>query len=133
MAYKQLINNKTKFMRKKLFLKALPVLAIVILTSVTSCEKVTLKPVDVGQVSFSEDLIPIFTKNCAGCHSDAINPDLRAENAYKSLTEGGYINTEDPENSELLTKLNSGSHQARATEVEKEKIKAWIEQGAKND
>ncbi len=120
-------------MRKKLFLKALPVLAIVILTSVTSCEKVTLKPVDVGQVSFSEDLIPIFTKNCAGCHSDAINPDLRAENAYKSLTEGGYINTENPENSELLTKLNSGSHQARATEVEKEKIKAWIEQGAKND
>jgi len=128
-----LINNKTKFMRKKLFLKALPFLTAVFLISVTSCEKVTLEPVDVGEVSFSKDLIPIFTKNCAGCHGDALNPDLRAENAYKSLTEGGYINTEDPENSELLKKLNAGSHQARATDVEKEKIKAWIEQGAKND
>lgn len=45
-------------------------------------------------VSFSKDLVPVLTDNCAlsGCHVKGANaPDLTAGSAYNSLTNGSYI------------------------------------------
>ena len=101
-----------------------------------SCEKVTLEPesFDFDQpVSFQDDVIPIFENKCVSCHNGSREPDLRTDNAYQSLIDDEeYINTSDPEMSKLYTVL-LGSHDARATEIEKNTILAWIKQGANND
>lgn len=100
---------------------------------VFSCEKVTLEPPEVTEeVSFQEDIIPVFESKCVACHNGSLEPDLQPENAYESLTSNGYVNTQDPESSELYTILQ-GSHDARATELEKQTILAWIRQGADNN
>lgn len=100
---------------------------------VFSCEKVTLEPPEVNEeVLFQEDIIPILESKCVACHNGSLEPDLRPENAFESLTSNGYVNTQDPETSELYTILQ-GSHDARATELDKQTILAWIRQGAENN
>lgn len=99
-----------------------------------ACEKVTFPGVEVdpSKVSFSEDIQPIFDANCVSCHGGSRAPDLRPDVSHAELTGGGYINTGDPEQSELMLKLY-GSHDARASELEKKTILAWITGGAKNN
>lgn len=56
------------------------------------------------QVSFNNDIIPIFNKDCntSGCHNTGgQKPDLSPSRAYLSLTNGNYIDKENPENSEI--------------------------------
>lgn len=60
------------------------------------------------QVSFSKDLVPIFTQKCAltGCHaSGGQNPDLSASKAFNSLINGGFINVTSPQKSILYMRL----------------------------
>lgn len=60
------------------------------------------------QVSFSKDLVPIFTQKCAltGCHaSGGQNPDLSAAKAYNSLVSGGFINVTTPGKSIIYMRL----------------------------
>ncbi len=60
------------------------------------------------QVSFSKDLVPIFTQKCAltGCHaSGGQSPDLSAAKAYNSLLNGGFINVTTPGKSALYMRL----------------------------
>jgi hypothetical protein len=59
-------------------------------------------------------------------------PDLRAEFSYEELIDGGYVDTGDPEASELYQTLQ-GSHSSRATEEEKAIILGWITEGAQNN
>jgi hypothetical protein len=91
------------------------------------------------QVSFSGDLLPIFTANCAtsGCH-DAVpahKPSLTAENAYKAITSGGYINTLVPTSSLIYSEVKSGSMPPtgalKATDAQK--ILDWIRNEAPNN
>ena len=98
-------------------------------------------PGDLPQdVSFSGDVIPIFDADCnvSGCHSSGgIDPDLTSANAYSELISGGYINVDDPVNSELYQWMKgnrsipmpvSGSVASyNAT------VLAWITQGAENN
>ncbi len=98
-----------------------------------SCEKVVYPiPELPDTVSYSLDIQPIFDNKCVSCHSGSRDPDLRPENSYASLINGGYVDTDNPEDSELIKKLY-GSHDARATETEKQLILLWIEEGAKNN
>ena len=100
-----------------------------------SCEKVVYPPVVIelpDTVSYSLDIQPIWADNCVNCHNGGRDPDLRPENSYLSLTSGGYINVNDPAESELMKKLY-GSHDSRAKEAEKQLIQLWIEEGAKNN
>lgn len=111
------------------------ILFFLIVGFIYSCEKVTLEPpvIDLTDtVYFQQEIIPIFESKCVGCHNGSRDPDLRAENAYESLSTGGYINIAEPEKSELYEKL-LGTHNTRATELEKGTILAWIEQGAENN
>lgn len=91
-------------------------------------------------VYFTADIIPIFNNSCnsTGCHnSGGKSPDLSAANAYSSLTNGNFINTEDPESSELYQWMTG----KRGTPMPVSGINknynalvlAWIKQGAQNN
>jgi len=83
------------------------VVSIAIMAFAVSCkydEVLPIKPDPGVQVSFSEDIIPIFNASCntSGCHNGSgPSPDLSMTAAYVSLWDGGYIDTIMPEASEL--------------------------------
>jgi hypothetical protein len=104
-----------------------------LLLLVVSCEQYIIPPPEVPEgVSYSADIQPIFNDNCVGCHSGGMPPDLRAEFSYDELIDGGYVDTDDPESSELYQKLQ-GTHSSRATEEQKAIILGWIIEGAQNN
>jgi hypothetical protein len=100
-----------------------------------SCEKVVYPPVEIvlpDTVSYSLDIQPIWDNKCVTCHNGGRDPDLRPENSYVSLIDGGYVNVDEPEESKLMKKLY-GSHDSRATETEKQLILLWIDEEAKDN
>lgn len=105
-------------------------------TVFVSCEKYSWDPPKIDDtipVSFQNEIAPIFSSNCISCHSGALNPDLRPANAYDALTNGGYINVANPESSKIYSHLLTSPHNTRCSDLEKQKILAWIKQGALND
>lgn len=109
------------------------VVTSIMLFFISSCEKYTIpKPEVPTGISFSEDILPLFEASCVSCHSGGIPPDLSPEVAYEELIDGGYVDTADPESSELYTKL-LGSHSSRATEEQKLLILQWITEGASDN
>lgn len=90
-------------------------------------------------VSFSGDLLPMFSTSCAsaGCH-DAVpahKPSLVPEKAFSAITSGGYINTAVPASSHLYLVVKSGEMPPtgglKASDVQK--ILDWIRNGAPNN
>jgi hypothetical protein len=90
-------------------------------------------------VSFSGDLVPLLTKNCAtaGCHDATPShaPSLVADKAYANLINGGYVNTIAPYSSAFYTMVKGGamppSGSLKPTEMQK--IIDWIRNGAPNN
>jgi hypothetical protein len=90
-------------------------------------------------VSFSGDIIPIFSKNCSlsGCHDAAgsQHPSLVAGQAYNELMNGGFVNTIAPNTSAVYTLVKGGamppSGGMKAADVQK--ILDWIRNGAPNN
>lgn len=103
---------------------------------IVSCEKHTIvfEEIDTTiQLDFAAEILPIFANSCESCHSGGIPPNLTAANAYNSLIDGNYINTENPESSLIYTKLNpAGTHNSVPNQADLDKILLWIEQGAKS-
>ncbi len=92
------------------------------------------------QVSFSEDVIPIFDGHCnsSGCHNTGgVPPDLTAENAYEALFQGNYIDTLEPRESELMQWMlgNRGLDMPLSGPNEEfnKTVLTWITQGAKDN
>ena len=93
------------------------------------------------QVSFSEEIIPLFNKSCnfSGCHNTGgTSPDLSKDNAYATLQDGAYIDTETPGDSELVQWLlgNGGRRVMPINGKDDEiisKVLTWITQGAKDN
>ncbi|MBE0674488.1 MAG: hypothetical protein IH591_07500 [Bacteroidales bacterium] len=106
-----------------------------------SCESYVFDPPELdpdAEISFATDLAPVFASKCSGCHGGGINPDLRTGNAYASLVTDAtpatkYVNTASPETSLVYTKLSTGSHATIATDIEKQMILKWIQDGAMNN
>ncbi len=116
------------------------------LLAISGCTKTVTVVVNPGssitkELSFANDITPIFEKSCAlsGCHaSGGKQPDLSSKNAYQSLMSGGYVKAFDPEHSELMywltgkkspvMPLGNGPNQDINAY-----IYAWIKQGAKNN
>lgn len=126
-------------MNHKLSKVKLSLAVIVLLTAVagfTSCEKYTFTPPAVDPDypwSLQADIQPIFNAKCIDCHAGSTAPNLVSDKSWKSLTNGGYVNL-PAETSKLYVQVTeSSSHIPKTTDVEKQKILYWIEQGAKNN
>ncbi|KAA9041084.1 hypothetical protein FW778_03320 [Ginsengibacter hankyongi] len=86
-------------------------------------------------VSFSTDLQPIFTANCAlsGCHVKGSQaPYLSADVSYQQLL-GGFVNTIKPEQSELYQQINGNMQVHIPNADDRRKIYDWIRNGAPNN
>jgi hypothetical protein len=111
------------------------IVTVVVLASVSSCEKFALtypKVNTTDSLHFSTDIQPVFNGICINCHNGSTSPDLREGKAYNALKNGGYINLPG-ETSRLYVKITGTSHSSRTTDVQKQKILIWINQGAKNN
>ncbi|HLF63200.1 MAG TPA: hypothetical protein VI603_05595 [Saprospiraceae bacterium] len=125
-------------MRKTTFSSILICFGLIVF--VISCKYDEVLPVepDPGvQISFNNDIIPIFNSSCnlSSCHNGSgPSPDLRPGTAYDALWNGSYIDTLVPENSELYLWLSG----ARGIPMPVEGVNAgyvstvlqWIDQGA---
>jgi len=87
-------------------------------------------------VSYSQDIQPIFTNGCLGssCHSGSVPPNLTADKSYNSLQSGNYINLDNPSQSKIYTEMAPGGNMAsHTTPADASLVLQWIEQGAKNN
>jgi hypothetical protein len=110
-------------------------LILTAVTGLSSCEKYNFVPpaVDSNAVwHLSTDIQPIFNTNCVGCHGGVRSPDLREGRSFISLTGGHYVDL-PARTSRLYSKITSGDHVPRTSDVEKLKILYWITQGAQNN
>jgi hypothetical protein len=133
----ELINNIKNMNQRLKMLRQLLVAILVIaaIGGLMSCEKYTYTPEVVNptdSVHFQAEIQPIFTANCISCHGAIKAPDLRDGHSYKALTEGGYVNLPG-ETSKLYVKMTGAEHKPRTTDVEKQKVLIWINQGAHNN
>ena len=88
------------------------------------------------EVSFEEDIIPIFEASCndGGCHNGTIPPNLTRDVAYASLVGGGYVVPGTPaEDNSLYQVIDGGSMDGYATDCERTFIKQWLDEGAENN
>ncbi len=125
--------------------KIMGFLAGVTMLLLTGCYKDKTVIFDTGEeitrtVSFASDIISIFNSSCntSGCHSSGgISPDLTVVNAYNSLRNGGFINTGDPQTSELYLwmtgKRGTPMPLSGANKNFNALVFAWIKQGAQNN
>lgn len=115
---------------------------ILAVTILNSCEKAYVQPEVIPEtVSFSTDIIPIFTTSCAVCHaSGSIFPGLilTPDEAYDQLLTDGtnapYVDPSYPESSSLYVRMNSDMPPSGLVSNNKlEIILKWIEEGAENN
>ena len=115
-------------------------LLVFISLSLTSCYQDVILPNVVSTkppqyVSFSNDLQPIFSTNCAlsGCHvKGSQTPYLTPDVSYQQLL-GGYVNTIIPEQSELYIQINGNMEVHIPNADDRQKIYDWIRNGAPNN
>lgn len=87
-------------------------------------------------VSFKTDLMPLFNTNCAksGCHvSGSHKPYLTSDLSYVQITNGGFINTLVPKQSQLYIMINSEMKEYIPSAVDRQKVYDWIRNGAPNN
>jgi hypothetical protein len=112
---------------------------------IVGCYKDKTVTIDTGaeitrSVSFATDIIPLFNNSCnlSGCHSAGGKaPDLAGQNAYTSLTNGSYVDTKQPDKSELFLwmtgKRGTPMPVSGPNKDYNALILAWIKQGALNN
>jgi hypothetical protein len=133
--------NQTGMTTNKMFKRGgLITILWVVLSGCYYDQVLPMKPdIEVGEATFSDDIVPIFNKNCnsSGCHNGSVNPNLLPANAYNELLGGGYINKSTPSESELYKWMigDKGTPMPPAgpDATNNAKVLAWIEQGALNN
>ncbi len=127
-------------------------LSLIVLVSIIffNCSK-DKGPVDDNQqaenVSFANDVQPIFDQNCTSCHPSSGNLDLTSANSYSQLVNvdasgfsGKRVVPGDADHSVLFKKIDgSGAYGSNmplggslsATQIAT--IKQWIDEGANNN
>ena len=115
-------------------------LLLFIVFGLVSCYKDVILPSVVSTqpaqyVSFSGDLQPIFTTDCAlsGCHVKGSQvPYLTPDLSYQQLL-GGFVNTVVPQQSELYIMINGNMEVHIPDAADRQKIYDWIRNGAPNN
>lgn len=123
------INNKTKIWG---------IGFILLMALNTSCyyNKTPLPPSPEGDISYSQDIQPIWNDNCVSCHQSGtgVPLDLEANVSYNNIISEGYVNLDDPSASILYVKIFPGqSMEQYATDNQRAVVLKWIEQGALNN
>lgn len=127
-----------------MFKKYLSLIISVVLLNIfiSSCEWTKIEPITVmpENVSFSNDIIPIFNQSCntSGCHnSGGIHPDLSETGAFNSLDGSDLIDLNTPENSVLYIRMTDTKNPMPVSGILPEsatnKILLWIQEGADNN
>lgn len=88
------------------------------------------------EISYINEIQPIWNLNCIGCHPNQSEPDLRPDNSYNALVPD-YVTPGSPSSSELYKKLPGNSHPIdvgfELSDEDMALIYYWIEQGAKDN
>ena len=125
-------------------------LAVIVWSASTGCEHDPINPVDPnptdttspcdpGTVDFKNEVLPLITSKCAmpGCHNSPNGEDGVVLDSYAQIRK--EVRPGSPNNSELWEaitetdpdKMMPPSGYPQLTPAEKELIKKWIQQGAK--
>ena len=121
--------------------------AIIGLCTVQAAAQEAAKPKDKSEVSYSKDIAPVLDKFCAGCHNaDEEHPSQLYLESYESLMKGGKhgvaIKPGSSTESLLMQKMGKEPpfgkvmpppRKKTPTPEQVELIKAWIDQGAKEN
>ena len=88
-------------------------------------------------VSYKNDIMPLWEGQCVACHKGNVAPDLRPETSYTSLL-NGYVEPGNSEGSVLYQSLIWGDAvkmplDSKWPASKTDLVKAWIDQGAKNN
>lgn len=93
--------------------------------------------VDLANVSFQNDVLPLFTEHCAECHSDDEPEEGLVLTSYKDVMAGSFygsvIKPNDVEGSYLVELVATGQMPKRGadlTQTQVDTIIAWVEAGA---
>ena len=118
-------------------------LLLLLVIGFTSCYKDVIKPelaVDPdgppAQVSFQNELAPIFNTRCAtaGCHSSgAHKPFLTPDISYTQIVNGGFVNLALPKESILYKNIYGEMAQYLPSKTDRQKVYDWIRNGAPNN
>lgn len=84
-----------------------------------------------SNVSFSKQIVPIFTSKCIACHNNQ-TPQMTADVAYSQLVPN-FVNLTSPESSKIYVVPSSGTHFATINGTQAGLILSWIKEGAKNN
>ncbi len=86
----------------------------------------------IATVSFSGDVLPIFTSNCTGCHSSANATNGIALDTYANVTAGRAIVAGNADRSRVVREIQSGRMPpgGKLSSADIQKIVDWINQGA---
>ena len=120
-------------------MKKIGFIALLFMAGLWACEYETIVPIvpDLPdeEVKYAEQVAPIFVEaGCTGCHAGGISPNLLADKSWDSLVNGGIVDTENPADSKLMEKINSGhATSGNLSGEQKAYILKWIEEGAKNN
>lgn len=120
-------------------MKKFGILAFVLLLGMSACEWETIEPAVIilpdEPVSYSAQIAPIFVEvNCISCHGGGISPNLNLDKSYNDLVNGGRVDTDNPEESKLMVKINASHGTAgNMSALQKTLILTWIEEGAKDN
>jgi len=94
----------------------------------------------VSDVSFKNDIQPIFNQGCISCHSGNLDPDLTTGNSYNALMAlpAGSIVPGDAAGSELFEMLNGGGGNpmppgSSLPPAQINTFGQWIDEGALNN
>ena len=107
-----------------------------VLTTGCYYDEILLPEIEVGDVSYAEDIQPYFDAKCVGCHSAAggAAPNLEASVSYDILIDEGWVDKDNPASSTLYTAIaQGGSMNTYSSPTETAMVLKWIELGANND
>ncbi len=90
------------------------------------------------EISYSEEIQPLWNRDCTSCHQGALAPDLREGVSYNALL-NGYVIPGDAANSVLYQSLQGSNGVSLMPPGGKwsindiNKVKKWIDDGAENN
>ncbi len=105
-----------------------------------SASTTSTSTVDLANVSFQNDVLPIFEQYCTKCHGDEDPEEGLKLTSYQNVMAGSFygavVKPGDPDTSYLVEMIVTGQMPKRGADLSQTEIDtviAWVEAGARND